>query len=463
MTATHKIPVTDPPRHLYHAGTLAYTGTGLVMLFAWLLWGYFIYALMERVIPTLLPLLLKQHHATNGQISFITTSLNVIGNMVLNPIISFSSDRYRSRWGRRRPFIIWSTPLVALTLALIPFGPDIANYLQGIPAVKHILDLSPIVPGILFVSVFVMGFQIFDTFIASTYYYLVRDTVPEEVIGRFIGSFRFVGAFAPLFYNLFVFGHAETHMKLIFVATAALYGVGISLMCWRVKEGEFPPPEPLHGNVSNPWQRLIAVVRMYVGDCFRHPIYWWWFLAIGMAAWGGASGVFAVLFQRDELGINLQVQGRLAAAGSIVVLTTALPLGYLADKCNYFRIIQFSVVLQGAAMALAWFFVRDVTTLLVFTLCSMLANTGFNMAAAKAQVAIFPKEKFGQYGSANSAFSSLGMIGMSLLAAKFVDHMGNYRSYLLWTSAFALLSLPLLIWVEKYWRKLGGKDHYRAP
>jgi MFS family permease len=308
-----------------------------------------------------------------------------------------------------------------------------------------------------------MGFQIFDTFIGAVYYYLVRDVVPEEVYGRFMGVFRLVGALAPLVYNLFVFGHAEQHMKLIFVVISVIYGIGIYAMCWRVKEGDFPPPEKLRGDVSNPWRRLIAAVRTYLADCFTHPIYWFFFLAMGMMTWGTAAGVFAVLFQRDELGINLATQGKLGAAGNIVVLIFALPLGYLVDKLNSFRIVQVCVLPSGITTGLGWFFIQGVPSLFAFTLTLSAISIGSMLAINKVMLRLIPKEKYGQFGSANSAFSSLGMVLMSILAAKFVDAIGSYRAYLLWSSMFVMGATPFFILCERMWLKLGGAKSYKAP
>lgn len=435
---------------LFTAGTLSYTRAQLLMLSFWLLWGYFVYALMEAV-PTLLPILLKQHHASNRQLTFIATSLNVIGNLVFVPIVSYGSDRYRSRWGRRRPFIVYSTPLVVAFLALVPFGPDIARRLQEVEGVRQVLSASPIAPAVLMIAVFVAGFQVFDTFVASVYYYLVRDTVPEACIGRFYGTFRLVGALPPLVFNLFVFGHAETCMKAIFVGIACFYGLGILLMCWRVREGEFPPPEPLAGGRGGAPGRAVAAAGTYVRECFGRRHYLLCFLAHGVAMWANAGLVFAVLFRRDELGVSLAVQGRIASAGSVLMLAIALPCGHLADRFNCFRLVQFSLLAKGIVAALAWRFVHDTPTLLAATLLSTVPETLLFTALVKLLINLFPRERYGQFGSANSAVASLGTIGIALLVARFADWMGDYRSYLVWMAAFSFAACLLYALVERVW------------
>jgi hypothetical protein len=85
------------------------------------------------------------------------------------------------------------------------------------------------------------------------------------------------------------------------------------------------------------------------------------------------------------------------------------------------------------------------------------------MGLSRTIIAVYPKEKFGQFGSAGSAFASLGAIGMSLLAAKFVDVCGSYRSYLLWQGLFLVGSGVIFLIVERRWLKLGGRENYTAP
>ena len=90
---------------LLKCGTLQYTRRGLVTLFMWLLWGDFCFVCMEMVHPTVLPLTLKGLGASNVVISvFVTTIMNVM-NFLVNPVVSFRSDRHRGRFGRRRPFL----------------------------------------------------------------------------------------------------------------------------------------------------------------------------------------------------------------------------------------------------------------------------------------------------------------------------------------------------------------------
>ena len=98
--------------NLYRIGTLSYTKTALITLFIWMLWGDFCFWMMEALTPTLLPLMLKNHNANNLTIGLLVESLPSLLNFIINPIVSTSSDRTRSRWGRRIPYLMFSSPFV---------------------------------------------------------------------------------------------------------------------------------------------------------------------------------------------------------------------------------------------------------------------------------------------------------------------------------------------------------------
>jgi MFS family permease len=127
---------TQEPSHVYRAGTLLYTKAGLFSLFFWLLAGDFVFSLMDTVEPRLLPLILKQHGASNEQIAVIVTSIAATVNSIVNPIVSYRSDRTQTRWGRRIPYLAVATPFLAIFLALTPFAPEILNALLKAPPSK---------------------------------------------------------------------------------------------------------------------------------------------------------------------------------------------------------------------------------------------------------------------------------------------------------------------------------------
>lgn len=441
----------------YTIGTLTYTKAGLISLCGWLLWGDFILTFMEAVMPALLPILLKDHGATNREIAVIATTLGMVMNSLLNPVISYQSDRFRSRWGRRRPFIFVTTPFVVLFLIAVPFAPEILVAVRSLGFIDHLLSQSPIAPIILMFGLLVAGFQLPNMFIATIYYYLIPDVVPSGFIGRFMGLFRIFGAAAAMVFNYFVFGLAQNYMRPIFVLTALVYGFFILLMCWRVKEGEYPAP------ASEPRAHWWSGIKTYFQECFGIPYYWWVFLVSAGYGWGFAGSAFNVFFYREELGFSLDLFGKVIAMSSGLAIFLSYPYGILADRWGSHKCLMlgFSGVLLTSL--LMYFFAVNTVTGIIFHLTRSVFFALCGLVMGKWTIEIYPKERYGQFGSAGALFGSIGGIIATYAFASLVDYVKVYRILLLWNAAFAALALYAAVIVRRQWKALGGPDHYLAP
>jgi len=107
-------PASDIPRLnriVYASGSIA----GNVLSRSSALWLVFFFAppADEKGLPTLIPRL------TLGIIIVAITFLDSVDD----PLIGFWSDRTQTRWGRRIPFVVFSTPVYAVSFALMWFPP----------------------------------------------------------------------------------------------------------------------------------------------------------------------------------------------------------------------------------------------------------------------------------------------------------------------------------------------------
>ncbi len=230
------------PRRIYRAGTLRYTLRELVAVFFWMLLGDFCFQLSMVVFASVLPLKLKGLGASNSVIGLIVGSIPSAMNMIVLPVVSYRSDRHRGRLGRRIPYLLWPTPLIALFLAVVGFSDSLGRWLYHfLTASVHLSQAT-----VLFwtIGLCVGLYQFFNSFVASVYYYLFNDVVPQELMGRFYGLFRVVSAGAAFIFNFCILGYAgvPAMQRWIFVGAGAMYLVAFGLMCWRVREGQYPPP-----------------------------------------------------------------------------------------------------------------------------------------------------------------------------------------------------------------------------
>lgn len=329
---------TGSKQEMLRVGTLEYTKRGLFMLFVYLLWGDFCFTLMESVFPQITPLALNHLGANNKLIAMVMITIPNIFNAVVCPWVSFKSDRHRSRLGRRIPFLLYPTPLIALFLILIGLSPDIGKYLFH--TVLRTTHWSSTTIVLTLIAVFSAGFQFVNMFVGSVYYYLFNDVVPDQYLGRFMSAFRVVGGVASIIFNFLVMPYAETHMKLIFVGAGVVYLVAFMQMCFKVKEGEYPPPPEYADGKTG----LLSALKTYAKECFSHKFYWLFFLTT--AAWDLTACIrpFDLLLQRQALGLSPGRIGMIIGSAGIATTLLMIPAGYLSDKKHPLRMTLYAVI-----------------------------------------------------------------------------------------------------------------------
>ncbi|MCE9613890.1 MAG: hypothetical protein K8T26_06405 [Lentisphaerae bacterium] len=464
------LPATAATR-LYHCGTLSYTRAGLFALFAWLLWGNFCFQIMESVVPSILPLTLKDLGCSNWLMGLILTTAPGVLNMTVCPYVSFRSDRYRSKWGRRIPFIIGTLPFLCLSLVLIGLSHPLSAWLH-----QHALFLSHIPPAsitIALIAAFLICFQFFNMFVASVFFYLFNDVVPARFLARFMGVFGIVGTGASAFYNFFVFKYAESHMQEIFLGAAALYFVGFGLTCLNVKEGSYPPPEGESEQAGRGWQGVATFFR----ESFTHKFYWYRFLATGFAAAGGAIGTFTVFFNR-EMGLSLDQIGKIAAIGSIAMMAAMYCMAIFVDRWHPLRITVYGALfgVLGSLMSLVWVFITlpgpyffwlNVGNVIINAFLSALVGT----ASLPCEMRVFPQSRFGQFCSSQAMLRSVFTVVFGILAGLFIDLVRRlchgsdfaYRFIHVWGAVFSAISAAFLVRVYLFWHQMGGDRHFNPP
>jgi Na+/melibiose symporter-like transporter len=457
----------------YRAGTLTYTRMGLITLFLWLLWGDFCFTLMEAVIPSVLPLKLKSLAAPNWLLGLFITTIPSTMNFMINPIVSFKSDRYRSKWGRRIPFLFFATPMLTLMLILMAFSDDLGRGLHQILSIWSD-NLNPTTVILVLIGILLIAFQFFNMFISSVYYYLFNDVVPKAYLARCMALFRVVGSAAGSLYNLFIYQYAETHMREIFLGAAVLYFVAFMMMCWKVREGNYPPPPENVGGRTG----VLASARTYLTECFTCRFFWYFFLSNAFWQVATCIGIFNVFLYRDSLGLTLDQLGKIGGTAGIVSTILLFPAGMLSDKIHPLRVMvgaKFLITLL-APMPLVYLFFdfypsQVLTICIVLTCFSLPMNVMYAAAAVPMYMSLLPKDRYGQFCSGDAMVRSFSVIVGGLLAGGFMDLMKTiyqgdvfyYRFIPLWTVLFEAISLIFLLLLYRGWKQYGGMKNYIPP
>jgi hypothetical protein len=462
------------PNPKFQIGTLRYTGFGLMMVFVWLLWGDFCFQLLDQNIPGLLPLELKKLGAGDTTNSFVNGTLSYAITFFLAPIVSVHSDRLRSRWGRRIPYLLWSTPFVGLFLILIGCYEPLTHWFVGnAPSVKVMgMDVARTSMAVFILGVLIIGFDLANIFVNTVYYYLFNDVVPHAYLSRFFSLFRIVISLAGMAYNAWVFPHSETHFRAIFVAAGIAYAVGFTAMCFFVREGEYPPP-PEDGIARD---GLLASVQTYARECFTHKLYWFFFLANACTFSSRLVDLFRQVRNTTSLGLTRAEIGDFSVWMIFFALLLQYPAGWVSDRWHPLRVYLLASIwmLFGTVAQCVWIF-KDFGHHgnLVYLYISGLSFMPLGLVADAAELPMYmrllPRDRYGQFASANAMVRAFAKIFLSVAVGKFLESLkpyyGEYRYTFIaaWQFVFQLAAAVFLVLLYRQWKLHGGNENYIPP
>lgn len=413
------------------------------MVFFWLLLGAFAWSLKDRAGQPIVQLLLSNFGATDNFSSFLIGSIPAAMALLVLPILGYFSDRYRSPWGRRIPFLAVTVLLVAISMTGLAASPWLGSNTSVLICLA--------VFWILFASADILGNLVLGA--------LINDVVPQRVIGRFFGAFRALGLIAGMTFNYYLFGRAETAYMPILLGFAAFTVVAFSLLCVKVREGSYPPPPPdPKGSAA-----INREAKGYFRDCFGSSFYWLLFIAwaLGSTAWNPVN-FYGVLFSTEFITPNHY--GNLLTLTFAVSFALAYPLGMLADRFHPLRLGIVALALYASATL--WGGLCATTPLkfdIAFVLHGVLSGT-FMTATASILQRLLPRLKFAQFASAAGVIVCLWNILIGPLAGFILNVMHqDYRCIFLLSSAQGWLGLVATLFLYRAFVARGGDKHYVAP
>ena len=285
-------------------------------------------------------------------------------------------------------------------------------------------------------------------------------------------SFKAVPGIAGLGYHITIM--PDTHMPWIFLGGSLFFLVAFIVLCLNVKEGQYPPPPPNDGRRGG----MFSGIKKFGKECFSHRIYWFYYLHTGFVGIAFGCLIFNIFLQQN-MGLTLTQIGNL---GGIVAVGGLLlyPLGgILADRYHPFRTLMLVSTLQlifFTPIGLIWIFAHPSphTYYMVF-LFTTLANVPLVVLEGASglpnEMRLFPKERYGQFSSANAAVRSiLSMLG-GVAAGAFIDLVKKmyggsdfaYRYGAVWNCFFMIFSWLFLFLCYREWKKWGGATSYVPP
>ncbi len=422
---------------------------------------------MEVVVSSFLPLKLKGMDAPDWLVGMVLTTVPSILGMLTSPFYSVASDRTRTHMGRRIPYLLIMTPVVALLLVMIGYSDQVGLWLQSIRPASSALS------ALWLAAILVTFFSLFNGFMASSYFSLLNDVVPPEMITRFLAVFRIVGIAATSLFQYYFFGLARTHMAELIAGSGVLYGVMFMAMCLCVKEGAYPPAVQ-DAQVGGKWMNH---ARTYIKEGFGVKVYWYHFLAITFWNLNFAISSFRVFFA-ESVGLGLDEYGKLMGIAGVASALLLYPAGVLGDRWHPVRTMTLGVVMLIVVVPIQ----------LVFVIFSIPASWGpalymtlfvlhisvqamVNASLLPLQMKLYPRDRFAQISSAAGIIQGVGAMSGGVLGGLWLDWLKghetvplyHYRYLPVWMSGSHIVCLVFMGLLYREWKRLGGDRDYVAP
>jgi maltose/moltooligosaccharide transporter len=445
---------------VWRVGTLVYDRRALINVFVWMLWGDFCLYLMDAGVGNNLILLqLRKYGASNTTIAVLKTTVVELLIVVLCPIVSTWSDRHRSRLGRRIPFMLYATPLLAVFLALVGLSPAIADRLKSLS--PHFLGgISAASLTIALLTLNYTAYKFCDIFPQSVYYYLWADVIPSKVMGTFTCLFRVISTLGVLVFNKYLLKYCDDHPAAICIGAAGLYMVSFLMLCLQVKEGHYPPPPLL---IPGPrLARSLGNTKRFFKESFSHVFYWKYYLCLLCFNVGFVPFRDFLIFYGKDIKLDLGSYGNIMAIQNIVQTAIYLCLGPLVDRLHPLRagLVGYSLLAVSAICGFA--FIHSISTFRLWVIVIFGAMAIYQGATTSLGPRILPAVKYGQFSAASALVFHFGQMLLVPIAGLITDRCGNVAIFP-WLSGFSVVGTFLLYLVYRDWKKLGGDDAYVAP
>ena len=444
--------------------------------------------------PIILPLVVQSlvDPSLKNTFNSVQRAAGLMVAILIQPAAGLLSDRCRSRWGRRRPFIAAGALLTALFVACIAFArsfwvllvlvlfmqfaTNVAHgALQGIipdlvlegqrgraSSIKSVLDLAPtVVVGLTFSPLMKSGGVPLAIGVLCAIYVLamvvtvlgVREkpnTLPRQ--GSVSGPLlRTLGLLLGLAGGAFVA-----------VAAGAVGGGVVALAAWQLV-GPFQARLlwvaagcliAMGGTVvAGVW----AAVHLGTGDARRYPAFTWWVVnRLAFLAAVGSVLAFALFFLQDVLHLPDPVSavGKMQAVAGVFTLIAALSSGFLADRFGSRTLLGLAGFLAAGGMVCL--LLAGDTTMVLVAGCLIGTGTGvFFTTNWSLGTGLVPPDEAGRFlGISNVAGAGAGIVAAAI-GGPTVDYLNSAVAGLGYQVVFGVfaacfvLSSAVLVWVRR--------------
>ena len=376
--------------------------------------------------PILLPAVLLNYvpDAKKNTYLGLLTFVGLLIAMIVQPISGALSDGWKSRFGCRRPLVVFGTLFDFLFLSILAWA-----------------------GGLMWLFIGYVGLQLSSNIAHGPVQGLLRDRVPREQLGVASSLKTFMDMFSLVIASLLAGRLLDPNTRdptLIMLVVMGLLAIAATITIIGVRE------EPAQDHERTDWKSLSGTFRINFG---KNPSYWW-LIAERMLFLLGIYGVqaFAQYYLQDVLRVPdpPKQTGDLLAALTLTLVLLVLVGGWLTDRYGAKRILSIGTFIAAGGMFLMLLAI-DMRGLIIFGTV-LGAGIGLFLTSNWALAnSLAPREEAGKYlGLTNLA--TAGSAALSRLEGPALDWLNaawpgawvGYKGLFIFGAVCMLLSLFLL-------------------
>lgn len=284
------------------------------------------------------PPLLREHLASAALVGFIMGMDNLLG-IFIQPWMANRSDRTRTRWGRRMPYLAVGMPLAALLFVTLP----------------HTAGSLPLL------IVVIVAFALVSNSFKPIGEALVPDFIAPERRSRANAAVKIASSLTVIVAALVSILLVDDHPALAFAVIALITLVSITVLCLSIRDSSSPgyraavaedaAEDAAEESTSVGQARIRDTIREIVRDPDRSRLLLIVAILVFGSAWAG-SRALVTPYGMETLGLSRGDAGGITLPSGVTFLLAAYPTALLAERFGRLRTMIAGMAIFAAAMLL---------------------------------------------------------------------------------------------------------------
>ena len=378
-----------------------------------------------QMYDNVVPLILSNSFHLDETITGAIMAADNLLALFLLPIFGSLSDKVKSPWGKRMPFIVTGTILAVILLMILPFADNTRN-------------LTLFIVGLFFVLIS-MGIY------RSPAVALMPDLTPKHLRSRANAVINLMGAVGGVYTLIMISvvvgdGLTPNYYPLA-IAVAAFMAICVGVLFFTIKENK------LHAELKDVLEEVVEEVVEEDGkkkgaklpkDVMRSLV----FLLASVAFWFIAYNAVTTAFSRYAMkvwGLENGSYSYCLLIATVAAIISYIPIGSIAAKIGRKKTILIGIVLLGLCFFVAGLFSTYSNAMMVFFCIIGFAWAAIGVNSYPMVVEMASAGDVGKYTGLYYTFSMTAQVITPILSGWLLENVG-YRTLFPYSVVFCVLA-----------------------